>query len=83
MPRRCTICESEGLDEINRLLVEGRISFRRIASLYDVSEASARHVFKRLFHQLLFFFRSLCHGPLLFNLNCSKNELSDHGLGLM
>ena len=42
MPRRCTICESERLNEIDRLLVEGRTSFRRIASLCDVSEASVR-----------------------------------------
>ena len=42
MPRRCTICESDRLDEINRMLVEGRTSIRRLASLCDVSEASVR-----------------------------------------
>lgn len=42
MPRRCTICESERLDEIDRMLVEGKKSFRRIASISDVSEASVR-----------------------------------------
>ena len=49
MPRRCTICESERLGEIDRMLVEGRTSFRRIASLCDVSEASVRrHAAKHL-----------------------------------
>ena len=49
MPRRCTICESDRLDEIDRMLVEGRTSFRRIASLCDVSEASVRrHAAKHL-----------------------------------
>ena len=42
MPRRCTVCESEKYDEINRMLVEGRTAYRRIASLCDVSEASVR-----------------------------------------
>jgi len=49
MPRRCTICGSGRLDEIDRLLVEGRLSFRRIASQCDVSEASVRrHAAKHL-----------------------------------
>ena len=42
MPRRCTICDSERREEIDRVLVEGKTSFRRIASLCDVSEASVR-----------------------------------------
>jgi hypothetical protein len=49
MPRRCTICESDELDKVDRMLVEGRTSFRRIASLCDVSEASVRrHAAKHL-----------------------------------
>lgn len=49
MPRRCTICESEKYDEINRMLVEGRTAYRRIASLCDVSEAAVRrHAAKHL-----------------------------------
>ena len=49
MPRRCTICDSERREEIDRILVEGRTSFRRIASLCDVSEASVRrHAAKHL-----------------------------------
>jgi hypothetical protein len=42
MPRRCSICDSERTDEINRMLVEGKTAYRRIASLCDVSEASIR-----------------------------------------
>ena len=42
MHRRCTICDSDRLDDIDRMLVESRTSFRRIASLCDVSEASVR-----------------------------------------
>ena len=49
MPRRCTICESDRLNEIDRMLVEGKTSFRRIASISDVSEASVRrHAAKHL-----------------------------------
>jgi len=42
MPRRCTVCESERLDEINRMLVEGRTSRRGLASIFDLSEAAIR-----------------------------------------
>ena len=42
MPRRCTICASDKLDEIDRMLVEGRKSRRKIASECGVSEASLR-----------------------------------------
>ena len=42
MPRRCTICASDRLDEIDRMLVEGRVSRRKIASKWGVSEASLR-----------------------------------------
>jgi hypothetical protein len=42
MPRRCSICDSVKVDEINWMLVEGRTAYRRIASLCDVSEAAVR-----------------------------------------
>jgi hypothetical protein len=39
MPRKCTVCEHEKVEEINRLLLEG-VSLRNIAKQYFVSVAS-------------------------------------------
>ncbi len=39
MPRKCTICEHEKVEEINRLLLKG-VSLRNIAKQYSVSAAS-------------------------------------------
>jgi len=39
MPRKCTVCEHEKVEEINRLLLEG-VSLRNIAKQYFVSAAS-------------------------------------------
>ncbi len=39
MPRKCTICEHEKVEEINRLLLEG-VPLRNIAKQYSVSAAS-------------------------------------------
>ena len=39
MPRKCTVCEHEKVEEINRLLLEG-VSLRNIAKQYSVSAAS-------------------------------------------
>jgi hypothetical protein len=42
MPRRCTICGSSHRDDIDRVLVEGRTPYRRIATQFRVSESSVR-----------------------------------------
>jgi lambda repressor-like predicted transcriptional regulator len=39
MPRKCTVCEHEKVEEINRLLLKG-VSLRNIAKQYSVSAAS-------------------------------------------
>jgi hypothetical protein len=39
MPRKCTVCEHEKVEEINRLLLKG-VSLRNIAKQYFVSAAS-------------------------------------------
>jgi hypothetical protein len=39
MPRKCTVCEHEKVEEINRLLLEG-VSLRNLAKQYFVSAAS-------------------------------------------
>jgi len=39
MPRKCTVCEHEKVEEINRLLLEG-VSLRNIAKQYSVTAAS-------------------------------------------
>ena len=43
MPRKCTVCESEQREEIDRAILRGE-SFRRISTQFDVSsEAVRRH----------------------------------------
>ena len=39
MPRRCTVCEHEKVEEINRLLLEG-VSLRDLAGRYSVSKTA-------------------------------------------
>ena len=39
MPRKCTVCEHEKVEEINRLLLEG-VSLRDIAGRYSVSKTA-------------------------------------------
>ena len=39
MPRKCTVCEHEKVEEINRLLLEG-VSLRDIAGQYSISKTA-------------------------------------------
>ena len=39
MPRKCTVCEHEKVEEINRLLLEG-VSLRDLAGRYSVSKTA-------------------------------------------